>query len=108
MITVNIRESGSFRELQATGHAMYAPEGQDIVCSAFSILIYTLSDFVLKDKSVSVYTNKIKQGEVYIGFSSEKASIFTAFDTVVGGIKLLAESYPENIVIHGNFPEEYK
>lgn len=108
MITVTIRQSGSFRELQATGHALYAPEGQDIVCSAFSILIYTLSDFILKDKSVSSYKNKVQSGEVYIGFSSEKASIFTAFDTVVGGIKLLAESYPENIVIHGNFPEEYK
>lgn len=106
MITVHIRESGDFRELEATGHALYAPEGQDIVCSAFSILIYTLVDFLLKDEKVSIYKNKIEPGNICIGFNAENTSALTAFNTVVGGIKLLAESYPENIVIHGNFPED--
>ncbi len=106
MITVHIRESGNFRELEAEGHALYAPEGQDIVCSAFSILIYTLVDFLLKNKKVLVYKNKIEPGVVHIGFYADEAKIFTAFETVVGGIKILAESYPENLAVHGNSPED--
>ncbi len=105
MITVYVRESGRFRELQAKGHASYAPAGQDIVCSAFSMLIYSLMDYISHKKRASIYCQKIDSGNVEIGFNALTEDALHAFDVVVNGMKLLAENNPENIVIHGNFPE---
>ncbi len=108
MIEVNIRLSGDFRELQATGHALYAPSGRDIVCSAFSILIYSLVDYVSKEKRANVYQEEIKAGNVKIAFKANVQEALAAFDIALNGIKLLADNYPDNIVIRGNYPENIK
>jgi len=106
MITVVVRQSGDFRELTATGHASYAPVGQDIVCSAFSMLIYTLVEYV--SDYANVYKKIIEPGNVSIGFKVIKQEALIGFNVIIKGLLLLADTYPDNIVIHGNFSENIK
>ena len=104
MINVNIRESGSFREIEAKGHAGYAPEGQDIVCSAFSMLIYTLLSYLDKNPDkIRVYKNRVSSGNICIGFNALHNDVDVAFECIINGILLLSEQYPDNIIIHGNY-----
>ena len=104
MINVYIRKSGNFREIEATGHAKYAPEGQDIVCSAFSMLIYTLLSYLDKNPDkVRVYKNRVCSGNICIGFNILHNHIEVAFECIINGFVLLSEQYPDNIVIHGNY-----
>lgn len=46
MIEVEIEMEDEIR-ICISGHAGYAPEGQDIVCSAISALAYTLIEYVI-------------------------------------------------------------
>lgn len=39
-----IKEKQTIKTIEATGHSGYAEEGQDIVCSAISILMETLAN----------------------------------------------------------------
>lgn len=43
MITIIYDEKGKDMSLQASGHAGYAPKGQDIVCAAVSTLMQSLA-----------------------------------------------------------------
>lgn len=107
MINVNIRESGNFREIEAKGHAGYAPEGQDIVCSAFSMLIYTLVSYLdINPAKARVYKNRVSSGNSCIGFNAVVNDVDVVWRCIINGISLLAEQYPDNIVIHGNHPED--
>lgn len=77
--------------LYVRGHAGYAPKGCDIVCAAVSALAYTLC--------------RESEGEVY-DFAdgmmiSVKRSLFSRirFKTIVSGINMVSEKYPENVRI---------
>lgn len=105
MINVHIRASGKFREIEARGHAEFAPAGQDIVCSAFSMLIYALLDYLERNKkSAAVYKDTVRDGNVCLSFAVYDEKAITAFDVAIGGMKILAEQYPGNISIQGNLP----
>ena len=43
MITIIYDEKGKDMSLQTSGHAGYAPKGQDIVCAAVSTLMQSLA-----------------------------------------------------------------
>lgn len=102
-VTVNAKEY----TFVMTGHAGYAEQGKDIVCSAASILFYTACETVSmiggnafevkptfnienSDSSVSAYI-KCKPKEDYI------AVIDTIYQTIYNGYKLLADGYPKNV-----------
>ncbi len=101
MITV----SCSTYSVTAYGHANYAAEGQDIVCAAFTILISTLCENIiaLQDEG-KLASSKIEldKGHAIIqciplqGFERETELIY---DTVITGIKILENEYPENILV---------
>lgn len=91
--------------LEITGHADYADKGADIVCSAISILAYTLEKAAetLPEREVRRVVH-FKDGYVTFMFQGgEETSKEAAdkLDTIVGmalmGYRLLAESYPNNI-----------
>lgn len=106
MINVYIRKSGCFNEIEARGHAEYAPIGQDIVCSAFSMLIYTLLSYFDKyPEKARVYKDRVSSGNICIGFNSLHNDIDVVFECVLNGLLVLSEQYPNNIVIHGNYSE---
>lgn len=88
--------------LQVEGHANYADRGTDIVCSAVSILSYTIAESIenidAREKIID-----IADGHIYIEVAAEdvvsKAVCLVAFDTIMKGFELLAEYYPDNVRI---------
>ena len=92
--------------LVVDGHANYAEPGQDIVCSAASILVYTLIDTLEQYKTngiVKDYKAKSKNGRAIITCrpgGGDKAKI--TYGTIMNGFRLLAEYYPGNVRIVGS------
>lgn len=99
MITVTYDAVG--RVLTADGHAGYAPEGQDIVCSAVSALMYgawnALSDLYMRERLP--YPPDAKVGDKgYMRLSwhpADSADMVARY--FADAIGLVAEHYPEHV-----------
>lgn len=104
MITVEYQKEKANRHvkysLSLDGHAGYAPVGQDIVCSAVSILLFTLAN-ALSDSGAEDLEVSLEPGDSYIGCTASYADIEidTLFKFAVIGLELLEEQYPENVEI---------
>ncbi len=90
-------------ELSATGHAGYAPVGQDIVCSAVSILFFTLAN-ALSDSGVGELDVKLDPGDSTITCicSCNDIEVESLFKFAMVGLELLEEQYPDNVEIFDN------
>lgn len=82
----------SYGRIDAKGHAGYAPKGQDIVCSAASILLYTLAASLGDD----LYYVKIEEGDARLTWRVNKKNN-QAQDVILQGFRLLAGTYPDNV-----------
>lgn len=93
MITIIYDEKGKDMDLQASGHAGYAPKGQDIVCAAVSTLMQSLA------YSVGSGTVTCDPGGDNILRVQANRSLDTLakFELVIDGLYLLAQQYPENV-----------
>ena len=93
MITIIYDEKGKDMSLQASGHAGYAPKGQDIVCAAVSTLMQSLA------YSVDSGTVTCDPGADNILRVQANRSLDTLakFELVIDGLYLLAQQYPENV-----------
>ena len=81
--------------IRAEGHAGAGPKGQDIVCAAVSVLLYAYAAELLR---MGTKTEIRDEGDIFeiepeSGGEKEK----TAWQTVLTGLRLVAESY-ENYV----------
>ena len=97
---INVTYHRKYHKLTVKGHANYAEEGKDIVCSAASILFYTLCSNLEDAALVREYKCKTDKGdsEVSITPNSRTESLVTLiFDTVCRGYELLSHKYPDNI-----------
>ena len=99
---INITFKPQTLELEVTGHAGADEKGKDIVCSAVSMLFYTLaeslnqSEGMLKKHAII----KMEDGNGYIKCRPRKefqGNIALIYWTVLNGIGLLAEECPEFI-----------
>lgn len=95
MIKVSYTKTG----ISILGHAEYAPNGQDIVCAAVSVLIQNLV------QSIEALTNDTIQydmnpGEVYINFNEDLSDYAQVLvNSFCLGIQAIAIDYPENVQI---------
>lgn len=94
MIEVSVRKGN----ITVTGHAGYALSGQDIVCSAISMLFQTMV------ASIEALTEDEIEYDINPGFSWMKYKNLsdtskTLVDSFFIGICGLAEAYPENVTI---------
>ena len=81
-----------YGEVTASGHAGYAPKGQDIVCSAVSILLYTLIAALGDD----VIDLRMEEGDRMVKWKATKVTNIKA-GVVNEGFRLLAQGYPAYI-----------
>ena len=99
--------------LDINGHAGYADEGQDIVCSAISIFAYTLAEHIallydggmLEDKPVI----KLNPGEMQIKCKAKDETyhyIQNTFAFVRLGYAIIANTYPDNVKLLVNPTED--
>lgn len=92
-----------FHRLTLKGHAESGEYGHDLVCSAASILAYTLANAVLnmaecgqvRDANVNLEAGN---GEVSCRTKHKfEAPVTLIFDTLCAGFELLSAQHPENI-----------
>ena len=87
MITIIYDEKGKDMSLQASGHAGYAPKGQDIVCAAVSTLMQSLA------YSVDSGTVTCDPGgdNILRVQASQSLDTLAKFELVMDGLYLLAQ-----------------
>ena len=104
MITVTLNRKADTLSLYVTGHAGYASPGQDIVCAAASILVYTAAELALdmerRGQLRRAPALNLKPGDAVIRFAPGDAGrqrAETGLETVGYGFTLLAKKYPRCI-----------
>ena len=82
--------------VQADGHACYNNTGEDIVCAAASMLMYTLRAFACENGGIAI----VQDGHMYVELPAEENDyLIGGFDAVCEGLRLLADEYPAHIRI---------
>lgn len=93
MITIIYDEKGHDMILQASGHAGFAPKGQDIVCAAVSCLMQTLAYSV----DGGTATRDPDGDNVLRVQAAQSFDTQAKFELVTDGLMLLTQQYPENV-----------
>lgn len=94
MIIIRLATNEEGFKLVCKGHAGYEDAGKDIVCAAVTTLCYTLVESLLADK----WQGGMYEGDIRIEMDRDvQSDERKAFDVIARGLRLLAESYPENI-----------
>jgi len=99
---IQVKYDRFYCRLTVKGHAEFAPHGEDLVCSAVTILVHTLEanveDMELKGFAVSECCVENGYAKIrckpYQGYEDMAA---TKFSAVCVGFELLAEEFPEYI-----------
>lgn len=92
-----------YHRLTIEGHAYSGEAGQDLVCSAASILAYTLSASVANmsaAKQIREPKIQLEPGDAEISCKTIRrfeAPVTLIFDSICAGYELLARDYPDNI-----------
>ena len=98
--------------LRVEGHAGSAPAGEDLVCAAVSVLVWTLlAEAEAEERFHMEAVTDEENAVIDVRCCPEGATVWACrylFDIVMSGFALLAENYPEYIRIdkggddHGN------
>ena len=90
--------------LSVEGHAGQAEKGQDIICSAASILAYTVAQYVKHVDKLGGITVKprieLEEGHMLIVVSPTEeyiAEVLNAFFVAEVGFSLLTQNYPQYV-----------
>lgn len=78
--------------VEVSGHADYAPKGQDIICASVSILLYTLAAALGDD----VEDLKLDTGDSRVTWKCTKRTNQVA-SVINEGFRLLSQSYPHYV-----------
>ena len=94
MIKVSVRQN----RITVTGHAKYAPLGQDIVCSGVSTLVQTLIASIEKLTKDEIQYDLLL-GIADIKFENLSKESQTLVDSFLVGIQMIADTYPAHVRI---------
>jgi len=99
---IEIRFNPEKLELKISGHAGQAEKGQDIVCSAVSILFYTLAQAVAdsEDMLTEAPVTNMEDGNGYVSCKPKeeyKATMQRTYWTILTGFELLTQAYKEYV-----------
>lgn len=92
MIEIGVRKDG----IIISGHAGYAPPGQDIVCAGVSILVQTLIKSI-EDLTGDKIKYSISPGKVDIEYGNLSEQSRTLVDSFFIGICMVADEYPDYV-----------
>lgn len=93
------RDGSVVLTLYVRGHANYAENGKDIVCSAVSCLCISLANTLLA-LGVDRKCFHMEDGGFYMSAPITENVKYAegAFDTAVNGLQMIAEQYPSFVV----------
>ncbi|MFA6074589.1 MAG: ribosomal-processing cysteine protease Prp [Negativicutes bacterium] len=102
MIKVGIYKdsNGLVNGCKIVGHARYAESGQDIVCSAISILTYTIASAIQRLLNFQL-DGDMSDGRMEF-FLADAANDQTQllFETMLIGLSEIAQQYPKKVRIY--------
>ena len=95
--------------MSVSGHAESAPEGDDLVCAAASILSYSLAQhFINLANDKDMYykpKTKLDKGNAKLSLRAKRCEGFAVLSMsclpIYSGFVLLMANYPENISVEG-------
>lgn len=89
-------------DVRITGHADYAPRGQDIVCAAVTAIAQTLICSVTELTGDKITYSDMQPDEVVIHIEnpSKEARLLTGSFLV--GVKLIADEFPDHVRVKIN------
>ena len=102
MVSVRFQKRGRAFEFTAFGHSGFSERGKDLVCSAVSILVYTLIDSIDKDMLESDPVVVMESGDVLfrvVAKPEAEKEIDGVFRVIRKGFRLLENNFPANIKI---------
>lgn len=90
--------------MRLDGHAGYAPAGQDIVCASVSMLAAALAEYLLNNLDEDdVLLCELEPGHAALEAAPMRSGGMElcrhAFGMTLAGFGLLAERYPENVIL---------
>lgn len=107
MIKATFTEKGNKLSLQIEGHAGYAEEGKDIVCSSATILAYTVAQLVLEAEKngdlASPAEIKLDIGDTVITCEPSEetySAIKDVYSFAEMGYAILAYNYPKYVQLN--------
>ena len=91
--------------IDITGHAEHGKKGEDIVCSAISILFYTLGESLISSKQMMsediVFIDEDGNGHLSCKPKEEyQANVSLIYWTILTGFELIAKNYEKNVNFH--------
>lgn len=89
-------------QITITGHANYAPHGQDIVCASVSCLVQVFIESV-EQLTIDSIGYEIYEGKAIINYECISQKAQTLLDSFFIGLKMIAESYPDHVQISTSF-----
>lgn len=99
MVCITFRQQSDAETpvLRATGHAGSGDRGNDIVCAAVSILLYTFADAVEKVAGAEVSVEDFDEYRMFIKKSGSQDRLIAVTETILLGLSSLTEQYPEHV-----------
>ena len=99
---INITFNPSSYELKVEGHADFGKKGEDIVCSAVSILFYTLAQALYDSQEMLIEHPIVDEadGNGHISCRPKKeyeGNIARSYWTILNGFQLIADTYKDNV-----------
>ncbi len=99
MINVKVSRDQIDR-VTVSGHAEFAKPGSDIVCSAVSMIMYTIADKLDSlEKFVTIEIDEDEGGYMQIEVIKRDEQTDLLIDTLIHGLKMIEEQYKEYIDI---------
>ena len=95
-----ITESKGSYELHAKGHALYSKSGQDIVCAAVSVLIFTLLESIDENDLSFPPVVILEKGKAFIRIKPKdenKEKICGVFEVICKGFEILQNNFSKNV-----------
>lgn len=107
MIQVTIGDRDGYLWLTMEGHAGTAPKGQDIVCAAATMLMYTIAQAALDMGSRGELRGPpsvmLDDGNAGVSFRPKEEAMEKGrlvLDVIRRGLEVLWKRYPENVAIY--------
>lgn len=107
MIQATIGDHDGVLWLSMAGHAGAAPKGQDIVCAAATMLMYTIAQAALDMGSRGELerppTVMLDDGDAGVSFRPKEEAMEKGrlvLDVIRRGLEVLGKRYPENVAIY--------
>ncbi len=87
-------------KIEVSGHAQFAESGSDIVCSAVSMLMFTIANKLDDlEKFIIVEIDEEDGGYMQIEIIKRDEQTNLLFDTLVFGLEMIKQQYKEYIDI---------